>query len=188
MPVPLKSQNVKSLVLFLALAAIAPAAIDLDKPIPELRTGPHTILKNVVFVKFAETSVTARWQGGLGSINYADMPDEVRAAALKRVPKPAPLDLAALKARPDVTVGWDDTQIQVTNVTTQSWPMMEIYLNHIPDGFRYSGPAPAPGAKIRLELTKFVNKAGQRFNPAQHGVNTAWIGGSGRDFLAFTSR
>jgi hypothetical protein len=96
----------------------------------------------------------------------------------------APVDTKA----PDVSVAVGDEEIEVTNNGTQEWREMEIRLNDVMDGFKLKAPAPASGSKVRISLTRFVDKKGNRFNPAQHAVVKLWIGGSGRDFQLFNVR
>ena len=87
---------------------------------------------------------------------------------------------------PDANLATSDTELEVTNLSTKPWPEMEIYLNEVPGGFKYRCPAPAVGAKVRIQLVRFVDKKGLRYNPATHGLKSVWIGGSGRDFVAFS--
>lgn len=89
---------------------------------------------------------------------------------------------------PDVDIAVGETELEVTNLTTKPWPEMEIYLNEVPDGFKLRVPAPAIGAKVRLQLARFVDKKGNRYNPQTHGIVKLWIGGSGRDFQLFNVR
>lgn len=76
--------------LFLLLAVIsisnvtvaAEALVDLDKPLPELRLNDGRTLHDVRFISFAQSAAMARWDGGMGSIAYDDLPDDVLGAAL----------------------------------------------------------------------------------------------------------
>lgn len=92
------------------------------------------------------------------------------------------------KAAPDVSILTSDTELEVTNRGTKPWPEMEIYLNEVPEGFKYRGPAPAIGTKVLLPLVRFVDKQGLRFDPAKRSVVKIWIGGGGRDFQLFNVR
>lgn len=63
-------------------------AIDLTKPVPEVKLAGGTVLRNVEFLAFADSAATARWENGRGAIAYKDLPKEIVAAIDARKPKP----------------------------------------------------------------------------------------------------
>lgn len=87
----------KLVCLFLAICAAAVAAVDLDKPVAELRLKDGRVLKNVTIVSYATSAITARWDGGRGTIAYDQLPDDVRSAAEKLQPKPTPKPTVSIK-------------------------------------------------------------------------------------------
>jgi hypothetical protein len=103
------------------------------------------------------------------------------------VSDPKPAGPAAAKPAntqaPAVSLAISASELEVTNDSTTPWPEMVIYLNDAPGGFKLTAAAPAVGKSTRVPLNQFVDKKGQRYNPALHGVVSIWIGGSGRDFI-----
>ena len=63
-------------ILWFACAALLSAAVDLNKPIAELKLKDGRALKNVQIVAFASSAVTAKWDGGRGTIAYDLFPAE----------------------------------------------------------------------------------------------------------------
>ncbi|WP_158277328.1 hypothetical protein [Opitutus sp. ER46] len=66
------------------------AGIDLRAPIPELQLSDGTVLHNVLFVSYATSAAMAKWDGGRGTIQYANLPPDVLAAMRSRIPQAAP--------------------------------------------------------------------------------------------------
>jgi hypothetical protein len=65
-------------------------AVDLTRPIRELKLLDGRTLGNVFVMSVGENHLAARWRGGQGNISYDLLPEEYREAAIKmRTPKPA---------------------------------------------------------------------------------------------------
>ncbi len=83
-----------ALLIVLFSVAVMPCAratgIDVKAPIPELRLTDGTVLHNVVLVSYATSAAMAKWDGGRGTIQYANMPPDLLAALRSRIPQPAP--------------------------------------------------------------------------------------------------
>jgi hypothetical protein len=62
------------------------AALDLDKPIDELRLTDGTVLHHVKIMSYASSSIMAKWDEGRGTIPNAALPPELLAAVEKRQP------------------------------------------------------------------------------------------------------
>ena len=80
----------KTIRLMLALiSATLFAAVDIAKPIAELKLKDGRTLKNVTIVTFNASYVMAKWDGGRGTIRYEQMPDDLRAVMPNQRPNPA---------------------------------------------------------------------------------------------------
>lgn len=173
----------------LTYSLLSAADVDLAKPIAEIRLTNGDVLTSVQFVSFGKNTATARWKGGMGTIKYALLPGPIAAAVNRKLAEQkdtsSPSEQAKPTQAPDITIATSDNEIEITNLSTASWPEMDIRLNDVTDGFRYRGAAPAIGSKVRISLTRFVSKKGERYNPQLHGVAKVWIGGSGRDYQLF---
>ncbi|MBS0664355.1 MAG: retroviral-like aspartic protease family protein [Verrucomicrobia bacterium] len=85
----------KRLLLALVLFTLpAMAAVDLNRELPQLALKDGRVLSRVRIVRYSEQVVMARWDGGAGTLAYANLPDPVIAAIeqahLRPVPKPPP--------------------------------------------------------------------------------------------------
>ena len=78
----------KTIILFIVLAIHALGAVDLNKPISELKLKDGRTLKNVLVVGFASSAVTAKWDGGRGTIAYELFPAEYSKELESHRPKP----------------------------------------------------------------------------------------------------
>jgi len=78
----------KIIFAFFAIAASAAlGAIDLGKPIAELKLNDGRTIKNVVFVSYSSSAIMAKWDGGRGTIAYEALPTDIAAAASSMRPK-----------------------------------------------------------------------------------------------------
>lgn len=90
------------------------------------------------------------------------------------------------KATLDVKVGWNSSELSVTNVSAPAGGEMIVYINGTPPfTFKAVRTVPAQGESIRIPLREFVAKGGDRFNPIAKAVTMAWVGGGGFDYQSF---
>jgi hypothetical protein len=72
--------------VWLLLASLAAAQVDLSKPVPVIRLPDGRVHKNVTFLKFGPAIVTIRSHLGTSVIRYEFLPDDVRSAAEQQRP------------------------------------------------------------------------------------------------------
>lgn len=76
---------------------------ELAAVIPALHLKDGRVLAHVRIVAFADKTVMAKWDGGMGTIAYVILPDSIRALAeSQRPPAQSPAEVAAIKARAEV--------------------------------------------------------------------------------------
>lgn len=83
------------------------------------------------------------------------------------------------------------TEIRITNLTSNQWTGVDIYLNGMPPfSKRYQGVSIEPGNTRTLDLNSFADRNGKRFNPYAEKVVEVWIGGGAEhyDYTSFGSR
>lgn len=76
-------------VYLVCLAAFA-GTPDVYSVIPELHLRDGSVLQNVKFVGFGATTAMAKWDGGRGTIKYADLPEDYQRAMDQLRPHAAP--------------------------------------------------------------------------------------------------
>lgn len=74
------------ILVIVAVRTTAVEAIDLTKPLAELRLKDGRLLKNVTFTSYAASAIMAKWDGGRGTIQYDVLPANVAAAASAKRP------------------------------------------------------------------------------------------------------
>lgn len=86
----------------------------------------------------------------------------------------------------EIAVRCNAVSIEVTNLRTDDWRELVVYLNGMPpDAPKASAIAPAPGSSVAIPLSRFVDRAGRRFLPTEQAVIYAWIGGGGYNFARY---
>jgi len=92
-------RRLPTLFVLFFVATLSVAAVDLSQTIAELRLKDGRILKAARVVGYSPTNVALRYEGGLCSVPYAQLPDDVRTAAeSRRPPPPDPEKQAAIEA------------------------------------------------------------------------------------------
>ena len=78
--------------------------------------------------------------------------------------------------------------LQIKNVGTPDieGQTMVVYINGTPPfAYKTACSAPAIGQTVRIPLTSFVKKDGERFNPLSYAVTEVWVGGAGYDYESY---
>lgn len=90
-----------------------------------------------------------------------------------------------------VEVSWGPKFVQIKNTENAdiSGKAVAVYVNGMPP-FAHKAVCTGPdlGKAVRLPLSSFVKKNGERFNPYTHAVTEVWVGGAGYDFSSYRLR
>lgn len=87
-----------------------------------------------------------------------------------------------------VEVGRGREVLEIKNIGTPDieGKIMVVYINGSPPfAYMTACDAPAIGDTVRIPLSSFAKKDGQRFNPVAYAVREIWVGGAGYDYLSF---
>lgn len=87
---------------------------------------------------------------------------------------------------PPVKVFVTNFELVIENTGGSTLAGLKAYLNGTPP-FTYSAEVPAisAGGRVRVPLSSFAKKDGQRFKPADTKATTIWVGGGGYDYGSF---
>lgn len=87
---------------------------------------------------------------------------------------------------PPVNVFVTNHELVIENTSGSALTGLKAYLNGTPP-FTYSAPVPAisAGGRVRVPLSSFAKKDGQRFKPADTKATDIWVGGGGYDYGSF---
>jgi hypothetical protein len=107
----------KRIILFLAFSVGATAAPDLRRSIAVLTLKDGRILNNVTIVSYASSAVMAKWDGGRGTIQYQQFPDDWRNELEPMRPKPSPTQV---RVQPTVTISTPETAAARSDNTAPS--------------------------------------------------------------------
>ena len=121
MPSPQKmSITFRAAVVVFILSSVAFAADQprtLDRQIAELELKDGRVLKNVQVVGYAEKSLSAKWEGGRGTIPFTMLPPDLEDQAMNRAekkgPRPGVSPLSAAQKRVTLKARMDRAKKQI---------------------------------------------------------------------------
>lgn len=94
-----------TLLFGLLLSTAFGSDVNIHAVVPEVHLKDGTVLQNVKFVSYAATSVMAKWDGGRGTIPYAQLPVEMQEAMKEYIPEPSAPIPTSISVEPDPAPG-----------------------------------------------------------------------------------